>query len=358
MTFETPGVRVTGEQDSAYATHRGTVSGTGGPTGTPTRLQRQKQQKRSPVRVLVTGGAGFIGTNLVRRLVEMGHQPTVLDDLSTGLLSNLDGLDVELREVSLADAAAVSDAALGMDAIVHLAARGSVPRSIADPVATHLVNATGTLNVLEAARRQGASVILSSSSSVYGANTDLPKSEDMWTRPLSPYAASKLAGESYALAYQTSYGLPVLALRFFNVFGPWQRPDHDYAAVVPKWLWHLMQGEPIQVFGDGLQSRDFTYVDTVVDVLVDGLERQVSLATPVNLAFGNRFTLLSLIALMEETLGERADVEFLDVRPGDVRDSENDPTLLREAFPSVQPTDLSEALTATASWLREHYLTR
>ena len=310
------------------------------------------------MRVLVTGGAGFIGTNLVRRLVAAGHEPRVLDDFSTGLLPNLDGLDVEVIEASLVNAEAVMDAAVEMDAIVHLAARGSVPRSIADPVATHVVNATGTLNVLEAARRQEAPVILASSSSVYGANTDLPKSESMWTRPLSPYAASKLAGESYALAYQTSYGLPILALRFFNVFGPWQRPDHDYAAVVPKWLWRLMQGEPIQVFGDGRQSRDFTYVDTVVDVLVDGLERQLSLATPINLAFGNRLTLLSLIALMEQTLGLRADVKFLDARPGDVRDSENDPTLLRNVFPSVQPTDLPQALAATASWLREHYLTR
>ena len=349
MALETVSVRVAGEEHTADTAHRGTVSRTGRPGDLPTRLQ---PEKRSPVRVLVTGGAGFIGTNLVRRLVQMGHEPRVLDDLSTGLPDNLDGLDVEVREVSLVDADAVSDAAVGMDAIVHLAARGSVPRSIADPLATHLVNATGTLHVLEAARQRDVPVILSSSSSVYGANTDLPKSEDMWTRPLSPYAASKLAAESYALAYQTSFGLPVLALRFFNVFGPWQRPDHDYAAVVPKWLWRMMQGEPIQVFGDGQQSRDFTYVDTVVDVLVDALQRRLSLNTPVNLAFGVRLTLVDLIQAMQRVLGREALVEYLPERLGDVRDSENDPTLFREVFPSVEPLPLEPALERTAAWLR------
>ena len=304
------------------------------------------------MRVLVTGGAGFIGTNLVRRLLDSGHEPRVFDDFSTGLASNLAGLDVDVIEGSLADPDAVGRATVGMEAIVHLGARGSVPRSIEDPIATHEVNATGTLNVLEAARRAGAHVVLASSSSVYGSNTALPKVEDTWTRPLSPYAASKLAGESYALAYRTSYELPVLALRFFNVFGPWQRPDHDYAAVVPKWLWRMMRGEPIQVFGDGLQSRDFTYVDTVVDVLTEGLDRRVSWGSPINLAFGNRHSLLSLIAAMEEVLGVRAEVEFLPERPGDVRDSENDPALLRETFPDVLPTPLDEALHVTADWLQ------
>jgi len=173
-----------------------------------------------------------------------------------------------------------------MDAVVHLGARGSVPRSVAHPVATHEVNATGTLNVLEAARLENAYVVMSSSSSVFGANPLLPKIERTWTQPLSPYAASKLAGEGYMLGYQASYGMPTLVLRFFNVFGPWQRPDHDYAAVVPKWLWKAMTGQAIEVHGDGTQTRDFTYVDSVVDVLVDALERRVSLDSPVNLAFG------------------------------------------------------------------------
>ncbi len=307
------------------------------------------------MRVLVTGGAGFIGTNLVRRLIELGYEPSVFDDFSTGLQSNLDGLDIRVNRGSLNDAEALAASVRGVDAVVHLGARGSVPRSIAHPVATHEVNATGTLNVLEAARTEGAYVVMSSSSSVYGANPLLPKVERTWTQPLSPYAASKLAGEGYMLGYQASYGMPTLVLRFFNVFGPWQRPDHDYAAVVPKWLWKMMTSQPIEVHGNGTQTRDFTYVDSVVDVLVDALERRVSLDSPVNLAFGNRVSLLEVLAQMEALLGVSPEVEFAESRVGDVRNSENDPTLLRSVFSTVQPVELVPALERTADWLRQHH---
>ena len=304
------------------------------------------------MRVLVTGGAGFIGTNLVHRLLAGGHEAVVFDDFSTGLESNLAGLDVRVQQGSLVDPDAVARAATGVDAIVHLAARGSVPRSIEFPVATHQVNATGTLNVLEAARGHGTHVVMSSSSSVYGANPMLPKVERTWTQPLSPYAASKLAGEGYMLGYQASYGLPTLVFRFFNVFGPWQRPDHDYAAVVPKWLWRAMTGQVIEVHGDGTQTRDFTYVDSVVDVLIESLNGRVTLDTPVNLAFGRRHSLLDLLQRIEALLGTSLKVEFLPPRVGDVRNSENDPGLLRSVFPSVEPVDLDPALETTAEWLR------
>lgn len=307
------------------------------------------------MKVLVTGGAGFIGTNLVRRLIAEGHEPRVLDDFSTGLESNLAGLDVRIDRGSLADPDAVLGAVTGVDAVVHLGARGSVPRSVEFPVPTHEVNATGTLNVLEAARVEGAHVIMSSSSSVYGANPMLPKIERTWTQPLSPYAASKLAGEGYMLGYQASYGMPTLVLRFFNVFGPWQRPDHDYAAVVPKWLWKVMNDQPIEVHGDGTQTRDFTYVDSVVNALMDALNRRVSLDTPVNLAFGRRHSLLDLLGRIEALLGVTPMVEFVPPRVGDVRNSENDPTLLMSVFPSVRPEDLDLALESTAAWLAEHY---
>lgn len=149
--------------------------------------------------------------------------------------------------------------------------------------------------------------------------------------------------------------MPTLVLRFFNVFGPWQRPDHDYAAVVPKWLWKMMTGQPIEVHGDGTQTRDFTYVDSVVDVLVDALDRRVSLDTPVNLAFGKRHSLLEVLARMEALLGVAPEVKFTAPRVGDVRNSENDPTLLRSVFPSVEPVELDPALAMTAEWLREHH---
>jgi len=305
--------------------------------------------------VLVTGGAGFIGTNLVGRLLAEGHEPVILDDFSSGLESNVKDLDVRVFRGSLVDPEAVMEAAKGVDAIVHLGARGSVPRSIADPVATHQVNATGILNVLEAARAQVSYVVMSSSSSVYGANPLLPKVERTWTQPLSPYAASKLAGEGYMLGYQASYALPTLVLRFFNVFGPWQRPDHDYAAVVPKWLWKMMTAQPIEVHGDGTQTRDFTYVDSVVDVLVDALDRRLSLDSPVNLAFGKRVSLLDVLAQMETLLGVTPAVEFTAPRVGDVLNSENDPTLLRSIFPAVKPVEFDVALQKTAEWLKAHH---
>ena len=307
------------------------------------------------MKVLVTGGAGFIGSNLARRLLARGHEAVAFDDFSTGLESNLAGLDVEVVRGDLVNADKVAGAAAGVDAIVHLGARGSVPRSIEFPVATHEANATGTLNVLEAARPQGTYVVMSSSSSVYGANPLLPKIERTWTQPLSPYAASKLAGEGYMLGYQASYGLPTLVFRFFNVFGPWQRPDHDYAAVVPKWLWKAMTGQVMEVHGDGTQTRDFTYVDSVVDVLVDAVERRVSLDSPINLAFGRRHSLLDLLERIEVLLGVTPRVEFVAPRVGDVRNSENDPALLLETFPTVEPVALDPALERTAAWLEEHH---
>lgn len=157
------------------------------------------------------------------------------------------------------------------------------------------------------------------------------------------------------LGYQASYGMPTLVFRFFNIFGPWQRPDHDYAAVVPKWLWKAMTGQVIEVHGDGSQTRDFTYVDSVVDVLVDAVERQVSLDSPVNLAFGRRYSLLDVLERIERLLGVTPRVEFVAPRVGDVKNSENDPALLRSVFPSVEPVDLDPALERTAAWLREHH---
>ena len=303
-------------------------------------------------KIAVTGGAGFIGSNLVERLLSHGHEVTVVDDLSTGLKSNLDLDKVTFHELSLTDRDGLAKAVNGVDAIVHLGARGSVPRSLKNPIATHDVNATGTLNVLEAARSNGSHVIFSSSSSVYGRNGRLPKDESMWLSPLTPYAASKLAAEGYVQAYGAAYDVPVTLLRFFNVFGPKQRPDHEYAAVLPKWIWKAMNNEAIDVYGDGSQTRDFTYVRTVLDVVDDALNRGVRTEGAVNLAYGNRISLLETIELLKSHFPD-LKVNFIDIRPGDVKDSQNDPVLLKQLFPSVKPTDFSTALSETVNWLKE-----
>jgi len=301
----------------------------------------------------VTGGAGFIGANLSRRFREQGDAVVVVDDLSTGFRENLRDLDVTLLEGSILDPATLDTAMRDASAVVHLGARPSVPRSIADPVASHLANATGTVEVLEAARRAGnLHVIVASSSSVYGANPTLPKREDLATMPLSPYAASKLATESYTLAYQHSFGLPALAFRFFNVFGPLQAAGHAYAAVVPAFVSAALEGRPLTVHGDGTQSRDFTYVDTVTEVIANAVARGVTSPSPVNLAFGTRIDLLSLIAELETILGTRLAVEHTETRAGDVKHSQADSTRLQQLFPDVVPTALPDALRATVDWFR------
>lgn len=302
--------------------------------------------------VAVTGGAGFIGSNLVTELGNRGHSITIVDDLSTGMLSNVDTHKCDFHQISIVDADALKKALKKADVIFHLGARGSVPRSLKNPVATHDVNATGTLNVLEAARENGAHVFFSSSSSVYGRNGALPKDESMWLGPMTPYAASKLAAEAYVQAYGSAYGVPVTLLRFFNVFGPRQRPDHEYAAVLPKWIWKAMHNEPIEVFGDGSQTRDFTYVKTVMDICIDGMNRKVTHDGAINLAYGNRISLNTTIDLLKAHFPE-LQVKYVATRPGDVKDSQNSPILLKELFPGVVPTDFVQALSETVQWLRE-----
>ncbi len=308
------------------------------------------------MKIVVTGGAGFIGANLCRHLLTTtvpGLEPevVVVDDLSTGQAANLEGVDAQLVEGSILDVGLLDEVVVGADAVVHLAARPSVPRSLEDPVASHEANATGTVRVLEAARRHpSCQVIVASSSSVYGANPDLPKREDMAAMPVSPYAASKLATESYALAYGHSFGLPVLAFRFFNVFGPLQAPDHAYAAVVPTFVAAALRGDPLPVHGDGCQTRDFTFVGTVTAVLADAVRRQVTSDRPVNLAFGSRVSLLELIAILEGQLGKELTRTHSQPRPGDVRDSQADATSLHRLFPDIEPVPLPEGVRSTLDW--------
>jgi UDP-glucose 4-epimerase len=277
----------------------------------------------------------------------------IIDDFSTGLKSNLTGLDVQVHELSFVDSEKVSKALQKCEYIFHLGARGSVPRSIKNPRATMDVNVTGTLNVLESARVTGAAVAFSSSSSVYGSNLELPKNEKMWMAPLTPYAASKLSGEALVASYAESFGISAITYRFFNIFGPWQRPDHDYAAVIPKWIWKLMHNQSIEVFGDGNQSRDFTYIDTVVSVLIQGFKEKANHPNPVNLAFGSQITLNQCIDELRVKF-PKLNVNYVPERAGDVRNSQNDPTLLTSIFPQVKPVEFSEALENTRQWFAEH----
>jgi UDP-glucose 4-epimerase len=303
-------------------------------------------------KVGVTGGAGFIGSNLVKRLIVEGHEVIVVDDLSTGLISNVEKQASDFKQISVTNSKELHRALGDCQTIFHFAARGSVPRSIKNPVATHDVNATGTLNVLEIARGNGAHVIFSSSSSVYGRNMQLPKDESMWLGPMTPYAASKLAAEGYVQAYAAAYEVPTTLLRFFNVFGPRQRPDHEYAAVIPKWIWLAMQGKPIDVYGDGTASRDFTYVETVLDIAITAMKERVTSAGAVNLAYGNRIFLNDTVGLLKEHFPD-LQVNYKENRLGDVKESQNAPNLLNNLFPQVRPRPFEEALSETVNWLKE-----
>jgi UDP-glucose 4-epimerase len=312
------------------------------------------------MRIVVTGGAGFIGANLVKALVEDARfeRVVVIDDLSTGSRANLEGLEVALHVGSILDRAVLDRAFAGADGIVHLAARPSVPRSLLDPVASHHANATGTLEVLEAARRVGRPhVIVASSSSVYGANAALPKSEALRPEPLSPYAVSKLATEAYALAYARCFSLPVLAFRFFNVYGPLQPAGHAYAAALPAFIDAALRRQPIPIEGDGEQSRDFTSVRSVATAIKEALARGITSPGPVNLAFGSRRTILEVIAELEDLLGRKLERLPCPPRAGDVRHSQADGTRLRELLPDLQPADFRDGLAETLQWFQslEHY---
>lgn len=305
------------------------------------------------MRVLVTGGAGFIGANLVGELVGREMSAVVLDDFSTGDRRNLEGVNAKLIEGTILDRAVLDEAFDGIDAVVHLAARPSVPRSLEDPIATNQSNVTGTLEVLEAARRHGGpQVIVASSSSVYGRNPVLPKREDLVPMPMNPYAASKLAAESYALAYASCFGLDVLALRFFNVYGPLQSSGHAYAAVIPAFISAALAGQPLIVHGDGEQTRDFTFVGSVARVIADAIVRRVSDPGPVNLAFGERTSLLVLIAELEAILGQPLERRHVEGRIGDVRESQADNTRLRGLFPAASAVPFRDGLEATLAWNR------
>jgi UDP-glucose 4-epimerase len=304
-------------------------------------------------RYLVTGGAGFIGSHLVDALLERGAQVRVLDNFSTGRRDNLaHAIDrIELMEGDIRDAAMVRQAMAGVDYVLHQAALPSVQRSVQDPLLSNEVNVTGTLNILQAAREAAAHgagvkrVVLASSSSVYGDSPTLPKHEAMPTAPRSPYAVSKLTAERYALSFNIVYGLPTVALRYFNVFGPRQDPTSQYSAVIPKFITAMLKGESPVIYGDGTQSRDFTFVANVVNANLLACEREEAIGQVMNVACGERYSLLDLHKELQQILGVEVAPVFAEARKGDVKHSLAAIELAQQQLGYYHRVDWREGLT-------------
>ena len=307
--------------------------------------------------LLVTGGGGFIGSHLVERLVRDGHRVRVIDNFTTGHRRNLQSFldDIELVEGDLQSYERASAAVRGCEIVLHQAAMPSVPRSVQDPLTSNAANVIGTLNVLLAARDSGVRrVVFASSSSVYGSVPDLPKREELPTLPISPYAVAKLASEGYCRSFTEVYGLETVALRYFNVFGARQDPLSQYAAVIPNFITAALRGESPTIFGDGEQSRDFTYVDNVVEGNVLAMSASgVVAGRAYNVACGDRITLNELVATIGRVLGRAIEPRYEAPRPGDVRHSMADTTRAREDFGFEPVVGFEEGLARTVRYYTE-----
>lgn len=306
-------------------------------------------------RYLVTGGAGFIGSNIVEKLAELGEEVVVLDDLSTGLEDNIAHLYGEIRFIrgDIRNISTVRKAVEGVDYVLHQAALASVPRSIEKPRLVNEVNVGGTLVLLEESRRAGVKrFVYAASSSAYGDTEILPKREDMNPRPMSPYAVSKLAGEHYCSTYSAVYGLSTVSLRYFNVFGPRQNPNSQYAAVIPIFISQLLRGERPTIFGDGGQSRDFTFIENVVDANILAAGCEGAKGQTVNIACGTRYTLNELLSRISGIAGVEIEPEYSDPRPGDVRHSQADISAAGNLLGYSIKVPFEEGLEKTIAWYR------
>lgn len=306
---------------------------------------------------LVTGGAGFIGSNIIELLLKNGKRVRVLDNFSTGRRENLKrfGGSVEIIEGDIRDIGTVKRAVAGCGVVLHQAALPSVLRSVEDPATSHEVNITGTLNLLLASREAGVRrVVYASSSSVYGDNPELPKREEMAPCPLSPYAVGKLAGEHYCMVFSGLYGLSCVALRYFNVFGPGQDPHSQYAAVIPNFFRALCRGEAPLVDGDGNQSRDFTFVRNVAEANIRACEAALEGGEVLNIACGEGTTINDLLTHIQEVLGVSVSPRRGAGRPGDVRHSRADIARAREKLGYCPSTGLREGLRLSAAYYRKH----
>ena len=306
---------------------------------------------------LVTGGGGFIGSTLVRALLKQGARVRVVDDFSTGSRSNLDGVRdrIELIEGDLSDPAVCLGAIQGMDYVLHQAAIPSVARSVEDPISSNRANVTATLNLLVTAREAGVKrFVFASSSSVYGETEVLPKVETMPENPISPYALTKLAGEKYGVMFHRLYGLPTVGLRYFNIFGPRQNPDSPYSAVISRFIAAALNGKRPTVYGDGEQSRDFTYVDNVVQANLLACTAEGAAGRVFNIGTGERHSLNQLLRLLSAVVGRELNPEHTSPRKGDVRHSLADIERARRILGYEPRVRLEEGLRRTLEWYRSN----
>lgn len=307
------------------------------------------------MRYVITGGAGFIGSHTVDQLLRHGHSVTVLDDLSSGKEENLSKVRDQIRFIrgSVTDTEAVKEACRAADYVVHLAAQTSVPRSIKQPLETNCINVAGTLNVLAAARdARVRRIVFASSSAVYGDSPILPKHEAMAPTPISPYGVSKFVGELYGNVFYRNYGLDFVALRYFNVFGPRQDPSSPYSGVLSLFISALQNGNHINVFGDGEQSRDFTFVQNIVDANLQACWAPGIAGRVFNVGTGGRYTLNHTLRLLETFAGKKTAVEYGPPREGDIRDSQADISLAATSFGYEPKVSFEDGLRRTLEWYR------
>jgi UDP-N-acetylglucosamine/UDP-N-acetyl-alpha-D-glucosaminouronate 4-epimerase len=310
------------------------------------------------MRYLVTGGAGFIGSNIVDELVRRGHQVVVLDDLSTGKESNLDGVrgKIDFRTGCITDLAALQPACRGIDYVIHLAARTSVPKSVLDPIESNHVNIDGTLNALVAARDAKVKrFVFAASSAAYGETPTLPKVESMQPEPISPYGVTKYVGELYAQVFGRVYGLENACVRYFNVFGPRQDPSSQYSGVLSRFMLAVIKDEQPVVYGDGEQTRDFTYVANVVDETLRACESKEASGKVFNGGTGVRVTLNEVLKLMGKITGKKIQADYHSPRSGDIRDSQADISLARRVLGYEPIVNFEQGLQRTWEWYKSTY---
>jgi nucleoside-diphosphate-sugar epimerase len=313
------------------------------------------------MKYLVTGGAGFIGSNIVDELVRRDHEVTVFDDLSSGKKTNLELVLSRIRFIqgTITDLDAVKQTCEGKDFVIHLAARTSVPQSVKDPIDTNRVNIDGTLNVLVAARdAKVRRVVFAASSAAYGENPTLPKVETMQPEPISPYGLTKYVGELYARVFNKVCGLEFACLRYFNVFGPRQDPTSAYSGVLSQFMLAVLEGRSPTIYGDGEQSRDFIYIENVVDLTLRAAETPGASAVVLNGGTGRRITLNEVVRLLGELTGKKIVANYGPPREGDIRDSQADISLAKQTLGYEPRVQFPEGLRRTWEWYRQHYSTK